>query len=137
MPQIARNRWDSEACLEWIAERREDRAGGTKAADINELRARLYGFQGDAQEIRNNILRGNVVLVDSARTVFAAAVAEQVQVGDVWVTQARNAAEQDVRRELWFELRERLQGAIEGVGTALNRGEDVAPARIRYSKRVG
>lgn len=131
---IGRNQWDSEQALTWIAERRED---SSTPADITVLRARLYKLQGDAQETRNDILRGNVVLVDSARSIYAAAIAEQVQAGDVWVTQARNAEEQALRRGLWFELRDMLRGSVEGVGTALERGEDVAVTRLRYSKRMG
>jgi len=131
---LGRNSWDSEAALPWIADRRQD---SNMPADVTALRARLYGLQGDAQEIRNDILRGNVVLVDSARTAYAAAIASQVEVGDVWITQARNAHEMELRRELWFELRERLGQSIESVGAALERGEDVATTRLRYSKRVG
>ena len=131
---IGRNEWDSELALKWIAERRED---SQSPADVTALRARLYGLQGDAQEIRNDILRGNVVLVDSARTIYAAAISDQVSVGDVWVTQGKNAAEQALRRELWFDLRERLRESIEGVGSALERGEDVAVSRLRYAKRMG
>jgi len=131
---LGRNKWDSEAALPWIADRRQD---SNMPADVTALRARLYGLQGDAQEIRNDILRGNVVLVDSARTIYSAAIAKQVEVGDIWVTQARNAHEQDLRRELWFDLRERIVESVAGVGTALERGEDVATTRLRYAKRVG
>ena len=131
---LGRNKWDGDVALTWIAERREDTE---IPADVTALRARLYGLQGDAQEIRNDILRGNVILVDSARQVYSKAIADQVQVGDIWVTQARNAHEQELRRELWHELRQRLHESVESVGATLERGEDVAPTRLRYSKRMG
>ncbi len=136
MPQVGRNQWDSELCMKWLADFREDHVG-TTSRDINDLRARLYQLQGDAQEIRNEVLRGNVVLVETALNAVRQALAELVNIHDAHIAKGRNAAEQEWMTTLSHEIRDASSRAIEGMAEHFSRGEDVAATRVRYGRRVG
>ena len=140
LPKVGPNKWDFEAAMEWIsarrdqsAEARQERANGATNAMIRDARHRLLVAQGDGQIQRNHILEGQTVLVTTANRVWREHIAQQIALGDIWVTQSSDAAEQALRRELWFGLRETLEGSIEGAGDTLSRGEDVAAARLRNS----
>ncbi len=136
LPRIGRNQYDSEAALAWIADRREDQVEQS-GDDIKALRARLYKLQGDAQHLRNEVLRGNLVLSSTAEAEFRAAFAELVSIHDAWIAQGRNAEEQRRLTELSHAVRAASERAIDHVAATLARGEDVAATRVRYGRRVG
>jgi len=137
--KLSRGKWDSEVALPWIAERRPDTVPDSpeQAQTLNDLRCRLTGLQADAQELRNGILAGNLLLRDSVENANREEYAALISEGDTWVSEGRTAHDQALRRELWNEVRTRLVGAVERLAATYARGEDVAAARIRYAGRVG
>lgn len=136
--KLRRGRWDPDVALAWIAERREDSealghpspsAEGTST--LVEMRTRLTRLQCDAQELRNGILSGDLILRDSAQRIYSEMIADQIAVGDRWVAMGRTGEEQATRRAMWHDLRTKLHESIERVAAAFKRGEDVAATRVR------
>ncbi len=101
--KLSRGKWDSEVALPWIAERRPDTVPDSpeQAQTLNDLRCRLTGLQADAQELRNGILAGNLLLRDSVENANREEYAALISEGDTWVSEGRTAHDQALRRELW------------------------------------
>lgn len=134
--KISRGKWDSEVALKWLAEVRQDIADeqmGRTSGNVTELRARLLKLQGDGQQIRNEILAGNVVFRNAVEEVWRECVVACLSEGDQWVRRGRSAEEQQLRQELWHEVRRVLQESTETVAATLSKGKDVVATRVRIS----
>jgi len=140
--KLRRGKWDPDVALAWIADKRADAetmhgilsgpdANNATTATLVEMRTRLTRLQCDAQELRNGILSGDLILRDSAQRIYSGMIAEQIAVGDRWVAMGRTGEEQATRRTMWHELRDQLHGSVERVAAAFERGEDVAATRVR------
>jgi len=140
--KLRRGKWDADVALAWIAERRADAeamsgqlndpdATPVSTATLIEMRTRLTGLQCDAQQLRNGILSGDLILRDTAQRVYSGMIAEQIAVGDRWVAMGRTGEDQASRRAMWHDLRDKLHGSVERVAAAFDRGEDVAATRVR------
>lgn len=144
MPQQARNKWDLEASLAWLDERRGTTVRQTDIEDeritnatIMAARHRLVMAQGDAQIRRNQLLDGVTAPVAKFMRLERERVSAELRVGDVWVSKGKSASDQHLRRELWDDLRREISGSLATLESALAAGEDVAATRIRYSGSMG
>ena len=151
--KVGRGKWDREAALSWIADRREDSPnfdGAQEArSDLNEARIRLYTLQGDGVSMRNALLEASVVFRDSAVKAFSATVSEMIAAGDAWARDATTpackpllehlspAAVLALKAELCNEYRSLQAEAVRRVAGTLAAGEDVGSARTRLPGRVG
>ena len=135
MPKIKHGQYDAEACLAWIAERRDD--SSATSPDLKTLRARLYRLQGDAQEIRNDVLRADLLLAETVETALNGLCAAIVEYLEQWASEATGADEQHQRREVTHRVRDGLAGHIEDIRHDLAVGRDIAVTRIRHGRRVG
>ena len=139
MPQIRRGKWDLDACREWVSEVRDTPELERQAShdDLRAAKLRVYIAQAERHEVQNARLFGQLVHVDTAQGTYAEAMSEAIGAGDTWVSQARNAEEKELRRGLWYELRQRIADSIRGVASTLASGEDVGPADLRKPRSVG
>lgn len=151
--KVGRGLWNRERALSWIADRREDSlrldGGGPPNADLVIARIALYKAQTKGAEIRNDLAMASLCFRDKATDAFSSAASEQIAAGDAWSrdhqspacsTLARQVGPAQVlaiKAELWNELRELQSRSIERIAGTLAAGEDVGPASIRLSRRVG
>ena len=151
--KISHGKWDREKALAWIADRREDSprldGQGPTSAELMQARIRLYAAQGEGAEIRNGLAMATLVYRDRATSAFTEAASEQIASGDAWARDHTTPAAKPLlehlsaalvialKAELWNELRRLQSESVERVARALASGEDVAPTRIRVSRRMG
>ena len=132
---IGRNRWDSEVVLKWLADKREDRVPADQTTTAQ--RNRLYRLQGDFQEARNEVFRGNLCQTDAAEAVYREHIARAIQAGDDVVAGYRTSEDQAKAREIWYAVRTAIAESIESVAAALRRGEHVVATRLQHGRRLG
>lgn len=151
--KIAHGKWNREAALSWIADRREDSlhltGTGDEAASLTKARIKLYTAQTAGAEIRNELAMGTLVYRDRATDAFAQVASAQIAAGDSWARDHRTPACEPLEKhvsaavilamkaELWNELRGLQSRSVERVAGALATGEDVAPTRIHVARRMG
>lgn len=151
--KVSRGKWRRESALSWIADRREDSVRfdgeGSASSDITEARIDLYRAQTKGANIRNDLALATMVYRDRSVDAFSRAASEQIASGDAWARDHRTpacapiaklasaAAIIAIKAELWNELRGIQSESVKRVAGALAAGEDVAPSRIRLSRRVG
>ena len=151
--KLGYGKWDREAALAWIADKREDtlRLDGKapSTSDLVQARIRLYEQQARGRQLLNEQAEKALVSRSSVRGAFSEVVAECIAAGDAWardhttpacaelckhVSAARVLA---MKMELWHELRREHETACERADNRLASGEDVGAPRIRVSGRVG
>ena len=152
--KVGHGKWDREAALQWIAERREDVPPGSatpaEAASLTEQRRLLYRSQTEYSDIRNGVAKNLLVYRDAASRAFSEYAAAQLADIESWtqdtsdpaaqmlLKRGMTAAEvQVIKTGLANELRRRQAELVRGVDAVLSTVEDVGAARIRLSGRMG
>lgn len=143
--KLRRGYWDEAKALQWVEARRMANVREPtnlpeptySAADIVEARTRLYTLQGDGAELRNAILRGELITRALLESVLAELGSRLLQPLDEWVRAGGSAAQIARNKEAADALRSTLEGAVEDLRSTLDAGEDLSATRVRLPRRMG
>jgi len=149
--KVAHGKWDREAALSWIADRREDGTAGTpdEKVTLAETRIRLYTLQADGQHLRNQAQEATLVPREAVTQAFSVATGEQISSGDAWARDPQTPACKpllehysaarvlQIKAELWNEVRATQAESIRRAQRTLAVGDDVGSIRIRIPRSVG
>ena len=151
--KLGHGRWDRQAALSWIADRREDSptldGTGPTSGELAKARIDLYRVQAEGGKIRNSLATSELVRRKRAITEISAVTAECVATGDAWardhttpacavLTKHVSAAQAiAIKAEVWNEIRQLHADAVRRVDAYLSAGEDVGPTRIRVPGSLG
>ena len=149
--KIRVNCWDREKALAWVEARRaantreawngpeivEPSGPTVTAQDLLEERCGLLRVQKEGGELRNALLRGEVITRQLADQTLAELGMMMLEPLDEWVRAGGTPAQIAKNQEVSYELRRAWVRASEHVRRTLDAGEDLSPTRVRLPGRMG